>query len=148
MSLPRQLLVRWANQEVDIFPLLDRVGVADAHVGMLCFCPFHDDESGGKRSGKIFKDALHCYSEAKQYRAYDILRFLGQTDAQIEYMLRMSGKIPDEVALTFLDYKRIDYRLPVLQDRNEFISGRVEFRAYSVRVINSMVQQIMLNNKI
>lgn len=45
------------------------------------FCPFHDDERGGKPSAKFYLDEdgierIYCYSEGRQFTAYDCVKIL------------------------------------------------------------------------
>jgi len=144
MSLPKGILIRWANKEFNIMPLLEMVGMDNPYEGQLCFCPFHDDESGGKRSGKIFKEALHCYSEAKQYRAYDILVFLGHSDRDIEIALKSKGDVPDEILYGYGDIERIDLRNgDLLRARSYFMINRMSFIDYSDYVARSFVNSLL-----
>ena len=86
--LPKQQLIELTNANFNVFKLLEYVGLHNPHPGQLVYCPFHDDTGGGKKSGKLFGDALHCFSENKQYKSYDILRFIGWSDLDIERALR------------------------------------------------------------
>jgi hypothetical protein len=147
MPLSRGVLIRWANKDFKILPLLEQVGLEDPYVGQLCFCPFHDDEAGGRRSGKIFKDCLHCFSEAKQYRPYDVLVFLGYTDVDIERTLRSRGDVPDEILHGYADIERIDLRGNLLFERSKFIAQRVDFLSYANMVCLSFMNTL-LNRKV
>jgi hypothetical protein len=145
MSLPKGILIRWANHDFKLLPLLEFVGLQEPWVGQNCFCPFHDDEAGGKRSGKIFKECFHCFSEAKQYRPYDILVFLGYSDVEIERTLRSRGDVPEEIALGFTNFERIDLRGDLLFERSKFMAGKLKFLDYSNMVCTSFVRT--LNNR-
>lgn len=71
------------------------------------FCPFHDDESGGKPSAKFFEDEdgiqrLFCFSERRQYTAYDYIKLLLHKDP----MLYMVQEIPEnEIRFAVKEYE-------------------------------------------
>lgn len=52
------------------------------------YCPFHDDERGGKPSAKFYRDddgieRIYCYSEGRQYTAYDcVVKLLNKNPLQ------------------------------------------------------------------
>lgn len=64
------------------------------------FCPFHDDEVGGKPSAKFFEDEdgiqrLYCFSERRQFTAYDYIKLLLHQDP-ILYLVK---KVPEQELL-------------------------------------------------
>lgn len=145
MAVPKQVLIRWANSHFDLMGLLEESGLSNPYPGMKCFCPFHDDEAGGKMSAKVYKDALHCFSEARQYRPYNILRFLGYSDSQIEKTLRESGDPPEDLYL--YEDARIDLRAPLAMEKSKFLKGEMSFRYYAEVVSKKMIYLLEKNYK-
>lgn len=141
MAIPRQILIKWANKQFDLFALLRQIGMDDPYPGMKCFCPFHPDEEGGKMSAKIFQDALHCFSEAKQYRPYNILRFMGYSDEKIEVALRNSGDPPNDLYL--YDNERIDLCSGLMPLKTKFLKKEIEFLDYAKEVSKEMIRILM-----
>lgn len=60
--------------------LLKNLGIEVGNGTM--YCPFHDDEMGGKPSAKYHSDTdlLYCFSENKMYSAYHAVKFLYHQD--------------------------------------------------------------------
>ena len=60
--------------------LLKNLGIEVGNGTM--YCPFHDDETGGKPSAKYHSDTdlLYCFSENKMYSAYHAVKFLYHQD--------------------------------------------------------------------
>jgi len=73
--------IRQVNDQCNVKLLLKTIGV-DVEGNPTCHCPFHPD---GKKSAKYYEDgnSIYCFAESKQYKAYDILRFIGFKDEDI-----------------------------------------------------------------
>lgn len=72
-----------------------------------CFCPFHDDTSGGKPSAKFYKDdedgieKLWCFSERKMFTAFEAIKLILHQDP----ILMLTKEIPEqELILAVNDY--------------------------------------------
>ena len=140
--LPIQVLKKWANHSFDFYELLMQMGVSDPQEGHTVYCPFHDDV--GKKSAKIFKDALHCFTEAKQYRAYDILREMGLSDVEIESRLRATGEPPADVWV-FSD-PRVDLLSGLRDEKVKFMYGSSDIETY-IRVAVTSMNSILAEAK-
>lgn len=64
------------NEFYSMKQLLEDVGIEVYRTNM--YCPFHDDELGGKPSAKFHEDSdtLYCFSESKLYSAYHVVKQL------------------------------------------------------------------------
>lgn len=60
--------------------LLNDLGIETRGSNM--FCPFHDDDVGGKPSAKYHPDSdtLYCFTESKVFTAYHVLKILYAKD--------------------------------------------------------------------
>lgn len=143
--MPRRIIIEWANKSFDIIYLLKEVGLDNPTVGSLTWCPFHPDKEGGKRSARIYKDALHCFSESKQYRPYDILRYLGYTDDQIEQTILQSGKDIGELS-SYMDV-RIDIVTELQLKKAAFMKGIVKSDDYLKKIFPIIMNLLSERNK-
>lgn len=125
----KKVLVFWTNRDLNIEYLLPYVGLSYFGIGDLVYCPFHEDKQGGHKSAKVFKDAIHCFSESKQYRPYDILKFLGFSDSKIESRLRLMGKFPPSDITS--ERKGFWFFSDFSKQKKEFIKGRISFYEYT-----------------
>ena len=70
------------------------------------YCPFHDDERGGKPSAKFFEDEdgvqrLYCFSERRQFTSYDYIKLILRQDPT----LYLTKEIPEkELLFAVQDY--------------------------------------------
>lgn len=96
------------------------------------FCPFHDDESGGKPSAKFFQDEdgiqrLYCFSERRQYTAYDYIELILKQNPLI-YLVK---NIPEnELLLAIKDCiatGKIVMKKSVLKDLDIASLSEIEF---------------------
>jgi hypothetical protein len=131
--IDKKVLRFWANREYDLFALLKQAGIHNPEIGNLVYCPFHEDRLGGHRSAKIFQDALHCFSESRQYRPYDILRYLGYSDKVIEENLKQLGNPPMDV---YEEIKVFDFYTPLKKRRLDFINGDVDFYKFTDEILS------------
>lgn len=77
----RKVLIDHVNQAFRLEDLLAEYLGADCRPGATVLCPFHTDS---RKSAKFYADnAIYCFTEAKMYRPYDLLRFVGKDDAAI-----------------------------------------------------------------
>lgn len=126
--ISRKVLIFWANQHFDLMKLLVEVGVRNPEEGALIYCPFHHDRN--HRSAKVYKDAVHCFAESRQYRPYDILKFLGFSDKKIESTLRVSGNPPEIV----YEEKGLNFYDPLKEDKFRFIRQEQDFYTFVDKV--------------
>lgn len=64
------------NEFYSMKQLMEDVGVEVYRTNM--YCPFHEDELGGKPSAKYHEDSdtLYCFSESKLYSAFHVIKHL------------------------------------------------------------------------
>lgn len=67
-------VAQYINQAFSPKTLLAKIYGLNVEVGRAFCCPFHNDQ---RKSAKLFGDAVHCFKERRQYRAYDILMLNG-----------------------------------------------------------------------
>lgn len=135
--ISRKVLIFWANQHFDVMKLLVEVGVKHPEEGALIYCPFHHDHN--HRSAKVYRDAVHCFAESRQYRPYDILKFLGFSDSRIESNLRLTGNPPEivyeDMGLNFYD--------PMRENKVGYIKQEQDFYTF----VDKIFEYIELNTE-
>jgi hypothetical protein len=128
-------LIKITNANFNVMSLLQEAGVYNPSPGAMVFCPFHEDKAGGKRSAKIHKDGLYCFSERKSYKSYDILKWLDHSDKEIEQALlsnpNLNTDIPDAIKINLLTPE-------ILSIKQNFIFNRIKFNEYIGQVLPKM----------
>lgn len=79
------------------------------------YCPFHDDEDGGKPSAKYHPDTdlLYCFSESKIYSAYHVLKLIYKADMEqkfYEAWTNLSDKEKEELILKYNKEDNVDIK--------------------------------------
>lgn len=96
------------------------------------YCPFHDDSEGGHKSAKYYEegDFLHCFSERRQFLAYEVLTTLGNVNRQKLFTwAKENGWEPvlGESGST----RKLRPISKALQDKKlAFALGRIDFHSY------------------
>lgn len=96
-----------------------------------CMCPFHEADSNDKTNAKVFDDALHCFSESRQYDPVDaLMRLLGWTEEMILQKISESGIAPstliEDEKFSIFEKEPITFAFEAgLQSSDDFVSHLV-----------------------
>lgn len=126
--MEKRNLRRVINAHLSMVDLLRKHFHIHARVGGTLLCPFHDDS---RKSAKLYPDnAVYCFTEAKMYRPYDLLKFVGLKDSQIEALAPIETFVPMTRSVSVSE--------EVLRDiRGVFIkTGKLEY------VVSSFYEQV------
>jgi hypothetical protein len=137
MSIPKKDLVALANCNFDFLSLLSQIGVNNPRIGQVIFCPFHEDRDTNKKSAKIFSNAIHCFSEQRQYRSYDILKQLGYSDLTIERSL-IANNCTKKYEYVYVNLLTDE----ILSLKDKYMKNKINSLEYIDQVVIKFVEQL------
>jgi hypothetical protein len=137
MSIPKKDLMDLANCNFDFLSLLSQIGVNNPRIGQVIFCPFHEDRGTNKKSAKIFSNAVHCFSEQRQYRSYDILKQLGYSDLVIERTL-IANNCTKKSEYVYVNLLTDD----ILSLKDDYTKNKIGSLEYIDKIVFKFVEQL------